>query len=71
MVKVYSISSINDETKEADVFLMADTKAEVTNDPADVIGMPEGYGFAFGSKVMTTGKEMAIMKSDGTWNWGN
>ena len=70
MVKVSSISAVNPTLMEADVFLIADTKNEVTNDPKDVVGMPDGYSFAFGSKVMTTNKEVAILKSDGTWNWG-
>lgn len=68
MVKVSEIS-LNPGTMEADVFLMADTKDEVTTNPADVIGMPEGYKFAPFSKVMTKSKELAILGSDGEWQW--
>lgn len=71
MFKVYSINAINDELKEADVFCMADSKEDVTNNPEDAIGMPAGYKFAPFSKVMTTGKQMAIMQSTGEWDWGN
>lgn len=70
MIKVMSIS-LNSATMEADVFLIADTKAEVQSATTrDYVGFPEDYTVAFGSKVMTTGGELAIMKSDGTWNWG-
>ena len=68
MVKVVEIS-LNPGTMEADVFLMADTKDEVTNDPTDAIGMPEGYKFAPFSKCMTKSKELAILGSDGEWTW--
>lgn len=68
MVKVVDIS-LNPATMEADVFLMADTKEEVTNDPADAIGMPEGYKYAPFSKCMTKAKELAILGSDNEWTW--
>ena len=68
MVKVSDIT-LNPGTMEADVFLMADTKEEVTTDPADAVGMPEGYKYAPFSKCMTKSKELAILGSDGEWAW--
>lgn len=68
MVKVKSIT-LNDTTKEAYVFLEADSKSEVTTDPTDAIGMPAGYTYAPFSKVMTLSREIGILGSDGTWKW--
>ena len=68
MVKVMSIS-LNPATMEADVVLMSDTKEEVTADPKDAIGMPEGYRYAPFSKCMTKSKELAILGSDNEWTW--
>ena len=59
---------LNPGTMEADVFLMSDTKAEVTS-AATIVGMPKGYTIAPFSKLMTASKELAIMQSDGTWKW--
>ena len=71
MVQVKSIT-LNPGTMEADVFLFADTKAEVaTTALKDIKGFPEGYKIEFGSKVMTTSGELAFMRSNGTWNWGD
>lgn len=71
MVQVKSITC-NPGTMEADVFLIADTKAEVANtELKDIKGFPAGYSIEFGSKVMTTSGELAIMKSNGAWNWGD
>ena len=69
MIKVSSIS-LNPGTMEADVFLMADTKEEVTSN-ATIIGMPDGYKIAPFSKCMTKKKELAIIGSDGEWDWGD
>lgn len=71
MIKVKSIS-LNPATMEADVFLMADTKEEVQSATTkDYVGFPQKYTVEFGSKVLTTKGELAFMKSDGTWNWGD
>lgn len=70
MIKVSSIE-LNTGTMEADVFLMADTKEEVTTDPKDAVGMPDGYKYAPFSKCMTKSKELAILGSDGEWDWGD
>lgn len=69
MIRVQSIE-LNPGKMEADVFLMADTKSEVT-DGATIEGFPQGYKISFGSKCMTTSKELAFMGSDGEWNWGD
>lgn len=69
MIKVSSIDYLDEATKQAKVFIESDTKSEVTAG-ATIIGMPEGYTVAPFSKLMTTNKELAIMKSDGNWNWG-
>lgn len=71
MIKVKSITC-NPGTMEADVLLIADTKAEMENaTKADFVGFPQEYELEFGSKVMTTSMEIAVLKSDGTWNWGD
>lgn len=70
MIKVSSIDYLDEATKQAKVFIESDTKSEVTPS-AEILGMPEGYTIAPFSKLLTTSKELAVMKSDGTWNWGD
>lgn len=71
MVRVASIST-NDADMTAKVSLEADSKSEMTNITTDdIIGFPKGYTIDFMSDVFTSSGEMAFMKSDGTWNWGN
>lgn len=63
---------LNDADMTAKVELEADDKAEmsgITTD--DIIGYPDGYTMDFMSSVFTTSGEMAFLKSDGTWNWGD
>ena len=38
---------------------------------AEIIGMPEGATIEMGSDVFTSDSQMAFMKSDGQWNWGD
>ncbi len=71
MVRVASITT-NDADMTAKVSLEADTKAEMNNITTDdIIGFPKGYKIDFMSDVFTSSGEMAFMKSDGTWNWGD
>ena len=71
MVKVSKIV-VDEQTKEAKVSLEADTRAEMTGlSTDDIVGFPKGYTIAFMSDVFTSSAEMAFMKSDGTWNWGD
>lgn len=68
MIKVVQVQALNSVTKEADVGLKADTKSEVTTS-AEIIGLPDGYTIGFNSWVMTASGDIALRKSDGTWNW--
>ena len=68
MIKVKGNISLNPSTKEADVSLFADTKAEVTSD-AEIPDIPAGYTIAMGSSVVTASGDFAYMKSTGDWNW--
>lgn len=64
--------TLNDSDMTAKVELEADDRAEmsgITTD--DIIGYPDGYTMDFMSSVFTTSGEMAFLKSDGTWNWGD
>lgn len=71
MVKVVSIS-LDTTNKKAKVGLESDTKAEIANITTDdIIGFPKGYTMDFMSSVFTSGGELAFLKSDGTWNWGD
>ena len=71
MIIVKSIS-LNPGTMQADTFLFADTKDEMDDAVAsDFIGFPVGYELEMGSKVMTSKGEVAFLKSDGSWNWGD
>ena len=70
MVKVTKIST-NDTAKTALVELFADAKANMSGlNPDDIVGFPKGYTIDFGSSVFTSAGELAFMKSDGSWNWG-
>lgn len=67
MVKVMEMK-LNSTTKEAEVSLFADAKADVTPN-MKVQGLPNGYSIAFGSSVLTASAELGFMKSNGEWNW--
>lgn len=70
MVKVTKIV-LNEQTKTATVDLFADAKADMTGlSTDDIVGFPKGYTIDFGSSVFTSAGELAFMKSDGNWNWG-
>lgn len=67
MIEVQSME-LNPQKKEAKVFLMSDTKDEVTP-TAEIVGLPEGYTIAPFSKIMTAAKKVGIMQSNGNWKW--
>lgn len=67
MIKVDSITDVGKNKYKVSLF--ADTKAEVTADPADIVGFPKDGTIEMGSSVITASAEVAFMKSDGTWNW--
>lgn len=70
MIKVMSIENTDANTNSFKVSLFADTREEVTPD-AEIIGMPEGATIEMGSDVFTSDGQIAFMKSDGQWNWGD
>ena len=45
--------------------IFADTKAEVT----DHLVFDDGYSMDFGSAAVTTDGNVALLGSDGVWNW--
>lgn len=67
MIRVKNIK-LNHITKEAEVSLFSDTKAEVSS-ASEISGLPEGYTIAPSSSIFTASGQVAFMKSDGTWNW--
>ena len=70
MIKVNDEIIYNEAEKSAKTSFIADTKSEVVPG-ATYVGFPEGYKIAFGSTCITTSGDLAFMKSDGTWNWGD
>ncbi len=67
MIKVIKIEAANPSGKVA--ILFADTKTEV---PATAEGMTaEGRPLAAGSVIYTAKMEIAALKSDGSWEWGD
>lgn len=64
--------TLNDSDMTAKVELEADTKSEITDGMStdNIIGYPKDYAMDFMSSAFTTSGEMAFLKSDGTWNWG-
>lgn len=67
MIEVQSMD-LNPQKMEAKVFLMCDTKEELTDD-AKIEGLPAGYTLAPFSKCMTKSKELGFLGSDGQWTW--
>ena len=67
---VIKTMDLNPGTMEADVFLMCDSSNEISKNMA-IPGLPAGYKVAPFSKVMTKKKELAILGSDGEWDWGD
>lgn len=52
------------------VKIYSDTKAEVASTSTDdILGFPKGKNIEMGSKLYTADADIAIYKSDGTWNW--
>lgn len=70
MIKVESIENTDANVNSYKVSLFADTREEVVPG-AEIIGMPEGATIEMGSDVFTSDGQIAFMKSDGTWNWGD
>ena len=71
MVKVQDIQ-LDTQSRKATVNLFSDTRGEVSGLTKDqIIGFPQDYDIDAGSTVMTSSGELAFMKSDGQWNWGD
>lgn len=70
MIKVVSIENTDSNTNDFKVSLFSDTRDEVVPG-AKIIGLPEGAGIEMGSDVFTSSGEIAFMRSNGTWNWGD
>lgn len=66
MIKVTSITKTDGNNYRIEAF--ADTKEEVTSD-AEFVGMPDGGTIDAGSSIITANGDIALSKSDGTWNW--
>lgn len=70
MIKVQSLENTDSDKNSYFITAFADTKAEV-DAGGTFIGLPENATIEMGSRVMTSDGELAFMKSDGTWNWGD
>ena len=70
MIKVVTIENTDANSNSYKVSLFADTREEVVPG-AEIVGMPEGATIEMGSDVFTSDSQMAFMKSDGQWNWGD
>jgi hypothetical protein len=71
MVKVDSGFVINSDGK-VKCSLIADSRDDIK--PGMVIkGLPTEYQdkLDFGTTVFTAGQELGMLKSDGTWDWGD
>lgn len=71
MVKVTEMQVVSDykgEPRKVIASLFADTKEEISEEMT-VIGLPENATMEPSSSVLTADGEVALMKSDGTWNW--
>ena len=66
MVKL--LSSTKTEGTKYRIEAVADTKEEVT-DGVEIVGMIQGGTIDIGSTIITAEGDIAICKSDGTWNW--
>ena len=66
MIKVLKLEpNLNEKTL---CTLYADTKDEVTG-TLDIIGLPDGVTPDTGSTIVTSKFEIAVLDSEGTWNW--
>lgn len=70
MIKVIAIENTDANANSFKVSLFADTREEVVPG-ATIIGMPEDATIEMGSDVFTSDGQMAFMRSNGTWNWGD
>lgn len=70
MIKVKAIENTDIDTNSYLVSLIADTREEVDNG-GPIVGLPSTATLEFGSTVITTNFETAMLRSDGTWNWGD
>lgn len=69
MIKLDGELKLNPITKTAKGDWFADTKAEVAT--ATFSEVPAGYSIEAGSSIITASKELAFMKSNGSWDWGD
>lgn len=67
MIKVTHITNTDGNENSYLIEAFADTKEEVAT--GTFVGLPEGATIEMGSSVFTANGELALMKSDGTWNW--
>ena len=51
--------------------IVIDVEVDISNGiPCwEIVGLPDGYTIGFNSWVMTASGDIALRKSDGTWNW--
>ena len=70
MIKVQAIENTDVNTNSYLVSLLADTREEVDNG-GPIVGLPANATLEFGSRVTTTDFQIAMLRSDGTWNWGD
>ena len=69
MIKVTSYSrQPGDELNKYQVKAFADTKEEVTSE-AVFVGLPENGIMMPESRVVTAAGEVALLDSEGNWNW--
>ena len=66
MIKLMSLSKTDGSNYRIEAF--ADTKDEVTDD-VEIVGMPKGSVIDIGSSIITADGEIALRKSNDTWNW--
>ena len=66
MVKLMSMTETTDNAYRIEAF--ADTKEDVTSGMT-IEGFPANATVDAGSSIITANGDIALCKSDGTWNW--
>lgn len=66
MVKLMSMTGTTKDSYRIEAF--ADTKEEVTSGMT-IVGFPADATVDAGSSIITADGDIALCKSDGTWNW--
>ena len=66
MVKLMSMTETTDNAYIIEAF--ADSKADVTSGMT-IVGFPADATVDAGSSIITANGDIALCKSDGTWNW--